>query len=252
MDFRVIIPARYDSSRLPGKVLRDIAGRPMLQHVYDKAVDSGAESVVIATDDERIADVAEGFGALVSMTSSDHQSGTERLCEAVQALEYDPDEIIIGLQADEPLIPIPMIHQLVEDLVEHDNIKVASLCIPINDIDALFDPNVVKVILSRRHFAMYFSRAPIPWDRSTFDSKEKIKLDGQHFRHVGMYGYRVSFLLDYINWSGCPLESIELLEQLKILWNGGRIHMNITKTNAPSGVDTEEHLEYVRGELEDR
>lgn len=163
MEFRVIIPARFDSTRLPGKALVDIAGKPMIQHVYESAIKSGAEEVVIATDDKRIRQVAEDFGAVVCMTSSDHQSGTERIAEAAVALGFEDDEIIVCLQGDEPLIPPDAIRKLAEDLDEHDNVKVASLCTPITEVDELFNPHSTKVVLNRRNYALYFSHAPIPW-----------------------------------------------------------------------------------------
>ncbi len=246
MEFRVIIPARYASTRLPGKALVDIAGKPMVQHVYEKAMESGAEQVSIATDDKRIADVAESFGAQVCITTPEHQSGTERLAEAVAALECDEDEIVVNVQGDEPLISPGAIRQVAEDLAEHDNVKVASMCEAIVDVEELFDPNVVKVVLNRRNYAMYFSRAPVPWERATFHDKENIKLESNHFRHIGLYAYRVNFLWDYLEWAACSLETMESLEQLRILWNGGRIHMCISKVKFPPGVDTEEDLERVR------
>jgi 3-deoxy-manno-octulosonate cytidylyltransferase (CMP-KDO synthetase) len=240
MDFHVVIPARLNSSRLPGKVLLDLAGKPVIQYVYENAIQSGAESVVVATDDAQIAEVAEGFGATVCMTASDHQSGTERISEAVEALELDASDVIIGLQADEPLLPHNLIRLLAEDLIEHDNVKIASLCAPINTTEELFNPNVVKVVLNKRNYAMYFSRSSMPWDRDSFADKSSAKLSAQHYKHIGVYGYRACFLQDYLGWSACPLESIEHLEQLRILWNGGRIHMNVCKTTIPPGIDTEE------------
>lgn len=159
MEFRVIIPARFSSTRLPGKMLVDIAGKPMVQHVYERAVNSGAESVVIATDDERVAKAAEKFGAPVCMTASDHQSGTERLSEAVTALEYDPDEIVVCVQGDEPLLSAEYIRMVAEDLAEHDNVKITSLCDPIDEYEELMDPNVVKVVLNHRNYAMFFFHA---------------------------------------------------------------------------------------------
>ncbi len=243
MSFHVIIPARLNSSRLPGKVLKDLAGKPMIQYVYESAVQSGAQSVTIATDDDQIAEVSKDFGAAVCMTSDLHQSGTERICEAVETLDFEPDEVIIGLQADEPLIPNSVIRFLADDLVEHEHIAVASLCHPINSPGELFDPNIVKVILNRRHYAVYFSRAPMPWDRDSVELPNDMKVTSQHYRHIGMYGYRASFLEDYAKWSASPLESIEQLEQLRIIWNGGRIHMKVYEHAIPQGVDTEKDFE---------
>ena len=246
MEFRVIVPARYNSTRLPGKVLIDIAGKPMIQHVYECAIRSGAEDVVIAADDKRIRRVAEGFGAMVCMTSSDYQSGTERIGEAAFALGLEDDEIVVCLQADEPLIPPDIIRKLAEDLDQHDNIKVSSLCVPITETEELFNPNTTKVVLNRRNYALYFSRAPIPWGRDIFSNKENTQLHGSHYRHVGVYAYRVGFLEEYLSWDACPAEKMESLEQLRILWYGVRIHMVISNNKYPPGVDTEEDLKRVR------
>ncbi|MBV53857.1 MAG: 3-deoxy-manno-octulosonate cytidylyltransferase [Coxiellaceae bacterium] len=251
MSFHIIIPARLNSSRLPGKVLKDLAGKPMIQYVYENAMLCRAASVTIATDNDEIAEVADSFGASVCLTASTHQSGTERICEAVESLEFSSDDVIIGLQADEPLLSSSMVTLLADDLIEHEHIKVASLCSPIQSSEELFNPNVVKVVLNRRHYAIYFSRAPMPWHRDSITSPGEMVVTQQHYRHVGMYGYRVSFLEDYAKWSDSPLESIEQLEQLRIIWNGGRIHMKVYDQNLPLGVDTEDDfkavLELIKG-----
>jgi len=253
VEFQVIIPARYESTRLPGKPLLDIGGKPMIQHVYERSKDSGAENVVIATDDKRIAEAAKKFNAPVCLTSAEHQTGTDRIAEAANALEYDDSDIVVSVQCDEPLIPPESIRQVAEDLEEHDNVKVATLCEPIEDVEELFNPNVVKVVLNHRNYAIYFSRAPIPWERDTFQKdKSQIQLDGHHFRHIGLYAYRVGFLRDYVDWSDCPVEGIEALEQLRILWHGGRIHMCISQKRIPPGVDTEEDIEKVRAVLKQK
>ena len=245
-DFRVIVPVRYQSVRFPGKPLIDIHGKPMIQHVYEHCLESGADSVVIATDDRRVSDVAEGFGAKVVMTSSEHTTGTDRIAEAVEALDCDEDEIIVNVQGDEPLVPPEAIAHLAEDLAEHDNVKIATLAQPISDVEELFNPNVVKVVLNRRGYAMYFTRAAVPWERENFSGdRADIQLNGYHYRHVGMYAYRVSFLKDYVDWSDCPLEGLEQLEQLRILWNGGRIHICQARQKMPPDVNTPEDLEKV-------
>lgn len=247
MEFRVIIPARYASHRLPGKMLLDIAGKPMIQHVYERAVESGAESVVIATDDERIAKVAEEFGAPVCMTSPEHESGTERLAEAVVAMGYLEDEIIVNVQGDVPLIPPALISQVAEDLDKFDNARIATLFEPIKTIEDLFDPNKVKVVMNKRGYALYFSRAPIAWDRDHFkippDKKQTLT---EHFRHIGLYAYRVGFIQECTEWESSPLEKMEQLEQLRVLWNGGRIHLTPAKKAVPNDVNTEEDLQRVR------
>ena len=245
MEFRVIIPVRYESTRLAGKALLDIAGKPMVQHVYERARESGAESVVITTDSEAIAGVARGFGAEVCMTLPTHQSGTERLAEAVEALEYEDDEIIINVQGDEPLIPPEIINQLARDLGEHEHVKMASVCEPIYLMEDLMNPNIVKVVLNRRNYAMYFSRSAIPWQAS-LKTGMQLESNDNYFRHVGIYGYRVEVLKDYVNWVESPYEVLESLEQLRALWNGHRIHMCIAGTKLPPDVNTAEDLERVR------
>lgn len=251
MDFTVIIPARLNSSRLPGKVLMDIKGKSMLQHVYENAVQSGAQSIVVATEDDSIAKVAADFGATVCMTSDTPISGTERIAEAVATLALDENDIVVCLQADEPFVPPKLIFQLASNLAEHDHVKTATLATKITKIEELFDPNIVKVVLNHRHYAMYFSRAPIPWDREQFpDLKsldlKKLKLSDAYFRHIGMYAYRAGFLETYANWSPCPIEKIEMLEQLRILWNGYKMHVGITDIVVPAGVDTLADMDRVR------
>ena len=250
MDFTVIIPARMNSSRLPGKVLMDIGGKSMLQHVYENAVQSGATHIVIATDDDVIATEAENFGARVCMTAPTHASGTERIAEAVTELALDEDEIVICLQADEPLMPPQLIFQLAENLAAHDHVKAATLATQLTASEDLFDPNIVKVILNHRHFALYFSRAPIPWDREQFKNiadNASVKLTDAYYRHIGIYAYRAGFLETYSNLPVSPLEKIEMLEQLRILWNGYKMHTGITDFLVPAGVDTAADLERVRG-----
>lgn len=246
MEFRVIIPARYDSTRLPGKVLADIKGKPMLQHVYERAIESGADSVVIATDSPKISKVAQAFGAKVCMTSAEHQSGTERIAEAALALDYAPDEIVVNVQGDQPFILPQAVRQVAEDLEKHDNVKISSICERIVRGEDLFNPSVVKVVLNWRNYAIYFSRAPIPWDSEQFKNPDKVVPNEQHYKHVGLYAYRVSFLQEYIQWTASPLERMESLEQLRILWNGTRMHMVISKDRIPPEVNTPEDLEKAR------
>ncbi|MCX7121051.1 MAG: 3-deoxy-manno-octulosonate cytidylyltransferase [Gammaproteobacteria bacterium] len=254
MDFTVIIPARLNSSRLPGKVLMDIGGKPMLQHVYENALQSGASTIVVATDNDAIAKVASDFGATVCMTESSHLSGTERIAEAVSTLALDEDDIVVCLQADEPLMSPKLIFQLAENLAEHDHVKAATLATKLTHAEELFDPNIVKVVLNHRHYAIYFSRAPIPWDREQFpDLKtldlKKLKLTDAYLRHIGVYAYRAGFLETYTNWPSCPIEKIEMLEQLRILWNGYKMHVGITDIAVPAGVDTQADMDRVRAQI---
>lgn len=249
MEFRVVIPARFSSGRLPGKPLLDINGKPMIQHVYERALASGAESVVIATDDERIQKVAEDFGAHVCMTSPDHTSGTERLAEAVVALGYLEDEVIVSVQGDEPLIPPVLISQVAEDLVRFENARVATLYEPIETVKELFDPHIVKVVMSKRGYALYFSRAPVAWDRKNLSippDENALLQPNRHFRHIGIYAYHARFLEEYMTWDRSELEEMEQLEQLRVLWNGGRVHLTQAVEVMPPDVNTEEDLEQVR------
>lgn len=251
MDFHVIIPARLNSQRLPEKVLLDIKGKPMMQHAFERAKESGAITVTIATDDEKVAKVAEDFGADVCMTQSTHQSGTERLAEAVAALALAEDDIVISLQADEPYMPSQLIGQLASNMYEFEHVKVATLATKLKNPEDLFNPNIVKVVLNYRNYALFFSRAPIPWDRDRFanlkeENIAELKLADAYFRHIGLYAYRAGFLETYASWSASPLEKIESLEQLRILWNSHKIHVGLTDVNIPIGVDTEADLKRVR------
>ena len=251
MDFHVIIPARFGSTRLPKKVLADINGKPMIQHVYERALESGASQVLIATDHDEVVQAAEQFDAPVCMTSGSHQTGTERLVEAVSALECESNDIVIGLQADEPFIPPAIIQQLAENLIEHDHAKTATMATKLTDAAELFDPAIVKVILNHRGFAQYFSRAPIPWSRDQFDGLEggalkQVELASCYYRHIGIYGYRAGFLASYEELNSSPYEKLESLEQLRVLWNGYRMHVGITDISVPAGVDTPEDLDRVR------
>ncbi len=248
--FRVVIPARYASSRLPGKPLLDIAGKPMIQWVYERAVASGAADVVIATDDERIRSAAEGFGARVCMTSPHHQSGTDRLAETAAQLGCSDEEIIVNVQGDEPLMPPENVRQVAENLAAHPDAPMATLCERIRDAAELFDPHAVKVVFDRAGYALYFSRAAIPWDRDAFSvTTAELPARSDHYRHIGIYAYRAGFLRTYVEWAPCPLEQMESLEQLRVLWQGERIHVAPARVHPPAGVDTERDLERVRARL---
>jgi len=250
MAFSIIIPARLASTRLPGKVLQDIAGKTMLQRVYELAKSTAAEMVCIATDSEEVKAAAEAFGATVCMTSPDHPTGSERVAEAANALQFEDDEIVLCLQADEPQMPRAVIEAVVKSLESNDTIKVATPCRRIQSAEELFDPSVVKVVMNERGSANYFSRAPIPWNRDDFQpGMAPSQLTGDYFRHIGLYAYRVGFLNQFLSWDPAPTESLEKLEQLRVLWSGGKIQMVEIKQAVPAGVDTPEDLERVRAEL---
>ncbi len=235
--FKVVIPARYASLRLPGKPLRLIAGRPMLQHVHDRARQSGAETVIIATDDPRIEQAARAFPASVCMTSPEHTSGTERLGEVVEKMHWQDDEIIVNVQGDEPLIPPDLISQVAADLAGHADATVATLAHAVATAAQAHDPNVVKVVLDRFGYALYFSRAAIPFCRDERDADAVALL-----RHVGLYAYRAGFLRHYRKLEAAPLERVEKLEQLRVLWHGMKIHVGMAARMPGPGVDTDEDL----------
>lgn len=243
MGFSVVIPARYASSRFPGKPLADLGGKPMLQHVYERACESEAERVIIATDDERIARVATGFGAEVCMTSSDHPSGTDRLQEVVHTLGFYADDIVVNVQGDEPLIPPRIINQVAHNLMAMPTAGIATLSEPIETVESLLNPNVVKVVTDHQGMALYFSRAPIPWPRDAFMKGQESMPDGFSWqRHIGLYAYRVKMLNDFVGWAPAPLEHTECLEQLRALWHGVGIHVDAADEAPPAGVDTPEDL----------
>ncbi len=253
MSFTVIIPARFASTRLPGKPLLDIAGRPMLRHVWERAGRGGARRVVIATDDTRVRDAALAFGAEVCMTSSTHRSGTDRLEEAARLLELGTDEIVVNVQGDEPLIPPEVIDQVAANLNEHPSCALATLCEPLADVDEFLDPNIVKVVCGEHGCALYFSRAPIPWPRDAFaQARTSLPPGLQAQRHVGIYAYRVGFLHRFVSWPPGVLELIESLEQLRALERGEAIHVARACACVPGGVDTAADLQRVRELLRDR
>ncbi|BDR34081.1 3-deoxy-manno-octulosonate cytidylyltransferase [Photobacterium damselae] len=244
MSFTVIIPARYQSTRLPGKPLADIGGKPMVQWVYEQACKSGADKVIVATDDQRVFDAVQAFGGEVCMTRSDHQSGTERLAEVVEKYNLADDHIVVNVQGDEPLIPDTIIRQVADNLA-HKNAPMATLAVEIDHEDEVFNPNAVKVVTDKDGYAMYFSRASIPWDRDHF-AQQPAQIHHNLLRHIGIYAYRAGFINTYINWQPTALEQIEALEQLRVLWYGEKIHVDVAIDAPPAGVDTPEDLEKVR------
>ncbi|WNJ95470.1 3-deoxy-manno-octulosonate cytidylyltransferase [Vibrio ruber] len=242
--YTVVIPARYQSSRLPGKPLADIGGKSMIQRVYEQAIQSGAERVVVATDDERIEQAVKSFGGQVCMTGAEHQSGTERLAEVVRKLSIPDDHIVVNVQGDEPLIPPAIITQVAENLANH-NVPMATLAVEITDREEAFNPNVVKVVTDHQGYALYFSRATIPWDRDRYGQQQP-DIYTPLLRHIGLYAYRAGFIQTYIQWEPSQLEKIESLEQLRVLWYGEKIHVDVAVETPPIGVDTEADLAHLR------
>jgi 3-deoxy-manno-octulosonate cytidylyltransferase (CMP-KDO synthetase) len=248
-DFTVIIPARMGSHRLPGKVLLDIGGKPMVQRVYEQACKSSAAQVIIATDDEQVAAIVNGFGGQVCMTAATHPSGTDRLQEVASIMGLAADSLIVNVQGDEPMIPPAVIDQ-VAGCLANESVDMATLFEVIDDPTEVFDPNVVKVVTSRESRALYFSRAPIPWSRERFSTSGTIPLklpaDEVYKRHVGIYGYRVSLLHQFVIWPPAPLELVEKLEQLRVLSQGVQIHIEAACVAIPAGIDTAEDLRRIR------
>ena len=247
MSFTVLIPARYASTRLPGKPLSDILGKPMVVRVAERARSSGAERVVIATDDDRIRSAALEHGIDAVLTRSDHSTGTDRLAEAAAQLKLQDRAIVVNVQGDEPLLEPALIREVAEELRAHADASIATACRLIDDPQEAFTPNVVKVVLDRAGYALYFSRATIPWARDAFAAgREKLPLGLPLYRHYGLYAYRVGFLRHYPSLTPAPIERFEALEQLRALWHGYRIAVKITAGTPAPGVDTQEDLERVR------
>ena len=247
MSFTVLIPARYASTRLPGKPLMDIAGKPLVVRVAERAQASGADRIVIATDDERIRAAAEQHGFDAILTHANHATGTDRLAEAAVALELDDKAIVVNVQGDEPLLEPALIREVADELRSHRDASIATACHPIDDLQEAFNPNVVKVVLDHAGYALYFSRATIPWARDAFAAKrDKLPLGLPLYRHYGLYAYRVGFLRHYPSLTSAQIERFEALEQLRALWHGHRIVVRITTGTPAPGVDTQEDLDRVR------
>ena len=252
MKYTVVIPARYASTRLPGKPLRDIAGKTMIQRVYEQARLSSASRVIVATDDQRIADVVGGFGGEVVMTSSQHVSGTDRLAEVARLCGFGEDDIVVNVQGDEPLIPPQVIDQVAANLAGNRAAGVATLSEAITEVAVFINPNVVKVVSEQDGTALYFSRAAIPWPRDHFAKSQDtlpgatITSEAHDFqRHIGIYAYRVALLHSFVSWQVAPLEALESLEQLRFMHHGIKIHVEPAVVEVPGGVDTEEDLQTV-------
>jgi len=253
MSFVVVIPARFQSSRLPGKVLADISGKPMIQWVVEKAQQSGAKQVIVATDNDEVAETVLAFGGEVCRTRADHQSGTERLAEVMEQYQFDNDQVIVNVQGDEPFIPSENIAQVAKNLANQQRTsqqqaRMATLAVHITDVEEALNPNAVKVLCDKDGYALYFSRATIPYDREKFLNNDDIKTIGDFYlRHIGIYAYRAGFIKDYVNWPASQLEQIESLEQLRVLWQGEKIHVDVAESRLPvEGVDTPEDLAKAR------
>jgi len=240
--FRVVIPARHASTRLPGKPLLPIAGKPMIQWVHEAAVASGAKEVWIATDDQRIYQACTAFGATAIMTNAAHPSGTDRIAEVARLREWVNEDIIVNVQGDEPMLPPALIQRVAQQIERDSKAGLATLATPIESLAEFLDPNVVKVVLGQRERALYFSRAPIPWNRDGVTDQSRH--DGA-LRHLGIYAYRVAALQRLANLKPTPLEMTEKLEQLRALENGIDIAVAVTTERPGPGVDTPEDLERV-------
>lgn len=238
----IVIPARYGSSRLPGKPLKLIAGKTMIERVYRQAEKSGFESIIVATDDQRIADCVKDFSGHAVMTRDDHPSGTDRLAEVATLSGWNDDDIVINVQGDEPLLPPETISYLAE-LSAKSEAPLSTLACQIHEANDVFNPNIVKVVMDHRGYAHYFSRAPIPYNRDQF--AEQSLGDTAYYRHIGIYAYRVRTLKKIPTLTACPLEQAESLEQLRPMYHGIEIQVGILDEAPPHGVDTAEDLAHI-------
>jgi len=252
MTNHIVIPARFGSSRLPGKPLLDIDGKPLIWHVYQRALETNIESIVVATDHIDIFNAVIQFGGNVVMTSVDHVNGTDRLAEVSKKLSFSDDDIVINLQGDEPLIPSSLIEPMAKLLSDNPSAGIATLCCPILELSSVMNPNVVKVTKTDSGKALYFSRAPIPWNRDQFSHLETATLSVPYYRHIGMYAYRVKTLLQIAALPESTLESCESLEQLRALQAGVEIQIGEIEVMPPHGVDTMDDYLNVKRLVEDR
>jgi 3-deoxy-manno-octulosonate cytidylyltransferase (CMP-KDO synthetase) len=251
MSFIVVIPARFGSTRFPGKPLALIQGKPMIQHVYERSVAAGAQDVIVATDDKRIGDVVESFSGKVCYTGTQHESGTERIAEVLIKHEISDNTIVVNVQGDEPFIPPQNITQVAKNLMvasTQANMQMATLCFPIGTKSELDNPNVVKVNFAKNGKALYFSRAPIPYDRRWMQNTQQMH-ESAYFRHVGIYAYKAAFIHQYIQLAPSHYEKIESLEQLRVLYHGFDVHVAIAHQAPPHGVDTPEDLDRLNKQL---
>jgi len=246
--FHVVIPARFGSTRLPAKPLLEIGDRPLIQWVWQSAVASGAASVLVATDDERIRAAALKFGADCLMTSPHHVSGTDRIAEVVRAKGFAADDIVVNLQGDEPMMPAEVVARVAQGLHDIAGSDISTAVAPIQSLQEFLDPNCVKALRACDGRALYFSRAPVPWPRDSIAADRPASFLGA-WRHIGIYAYRVRSLLQFAAWPPTPLEMTEKLEQLRALEHGMHIHLVTLSVPPPAGIDTPEDLARVRAEL---
>jgi 3-deoxy-manno-octulosonate cytidylyltransferase (CMP-KDO synthetase) len=244
--FYVVIPARYASARLPGKPLLDIAGKPMVVWVAERAQKSGAQKVVVATDDTRIFEAVQQYGHQALMTKTDHISGTDRIAEVAQHENWPNDAIIVNVQGDEPLIEGSLIVEVADKLAKSKEAVMATACHAIHTKEDFLNPNIVKVVLDTNGHALYFSRAPIPYPRDSF-TNPGLAADIPAYRHIGIYAYRAKFIKEYASLQSATIEQCESLEQLRVLYHGHKIAVAISGNAPAAGVDTQADLEYVRG-----
>lgn len=249
VNFYAVIPARYASTRLPGKPLLDIAGKPMVVHVADKAKLAGAAQVVVATDDPRILAVVQAHGYDAVLTRADHVSGTDRIAEVVSKQNWPEGSIVVNVQGDEPLIDPALIIQVAETLANNNEAVMATACHAIHDKQEFLNPNIVKVVLDKNSNALYFSRAPIPYPRDAFAVGDDIPKQLPTYRHVGIYAYRAKFLTHYAQIPAAAIEQFESLEQLRVLYQGFKIAVTVFSGHIAAGVDTEADLAQVRNLL---
>jgi 3-deoxy-manno-octulosonate cytidylyltransferase (CMP-KDO synthetase) len=244
--YQVVIPARHGASRLPGKPLVDIGGKPLIAHVWERARQSQATAVLVATDDERILAACKDIGAEAMLTSAQHPSGTDRIGEVMRARGWAADTIVVNLQGDEPCVPPCLLDQVAAALARNPDIGMATLSAPIEEAETLKDPHVVKVVTDAEGVALYFSRAPIPWHRDAhLGARASLSTTVGFRRHIGIYAYRVRFLERFLSWAPAPLEQIEALEQLRALWHGERILVEDASAPLGPGVDTRDDIDAV-------
>ncbi|MFA5372052.1 MAG: 3-deoxy-manno-octulosonate cytidylyltransferase [Sideroxydans sp.] len=246
MVFKVVIPARFASTRLPGKPLLDIGGKPMVIRVAEQAAQSGAQQIIIATDHDPILAAATQHGFQACMTRTDHSSGTDRIAEVAAQQDWSDDTIVVNVQGDEPLIPPALIRAVAQHLQDHTECAIATACHPIHDEASIRNPNVVKAVLDKNGNALYFSRAPIPWPRDAFAQNQPLPQNVGVLRHIGLYAYRAGFLRAYGQLAPAAIEQTESLEQLRALYHGYTIGVAVTDQAPPGGVDTEQDLQAVR------